>query len=90
MSSNDNANNVLARFVKYLKNRLDDIHYNSEYCGKLVTRYGKTKRCYGDITTGSCYNCDATGYSCRNGCGNHVQKGQEFCSGYCKGMYYNY
>jgi hypothetical protein len=90
MSSNDNANKVLGRFVTFLKYRLYDIHYNSEYCGKLVTHYGKTKRCYGDVTTGSCYNCDYTGYSCKNGCGNNVQLGQEFCSGYCRGVHYNF
>ena len=89
MSSN-NAIKVLSRFVTFLKYRLYNIHYNQDYCGKLVTRNGKTIRCYGDVTSGSCYNCDYTGYSCKNGCGNNVQLGQTFCSNYCNGVYYNF
>jgi hypothetical protein len=88
--SSDNNVKILSRFIKFLKYRLDYIHNNNEYCGKLVIQYGKTKRCYGDISSGSCYNCDYTGYSCRNGCGNNVQLGEPFCSKACSCSYSNF
>jgi hypothetical protein len=86
---------TLKKFVRYMKNRLVEIHGLSEsgyYCGKLVTHrlYGgppKTKRCFGYIESYGCYNCNPTGIQCQGGCGDWVIK-EGFCSWSCRGEYY--
>jgi len=88
---------ALKGFVKHLKTRLASMETNAcygDWCGKLVkvNIFGKvkTKRCYGDTSSGRCYNCDYTGFDCRGGCGNDVTKAGDFCSTTCRGMYYNF
>jgi hypothetical protein len=88
---------ALRRFVKHLKNRLasmENMANKGGWCGKLVkvNVYGKVKtmRCYGDTTSGRCFNCDNTGIDCAGDCGNDVTKAGDFCSSACKGMYYKF
>lgn len=90
-------NEVLKRFIKYLHQRLILIRQDIEdgyICGKLVSCSknfnGRTiiKRCFGGISKYGCYNCDPTGFSCKE-CGNDVgSESEKFCGGYCEWVYY--
>ena len=85
----------LKRFVGKLKKRLDKIHSRKDYCcDKLIqkkkfTYYGPEGiyRCGGCIGKFGCYNCDPTGFECKE-CGEDVSSEKEFCSGYCRYKYF--
>ena len=89
---------VLKRFIKYLHQRLiliKDAIKQKVICGKMVLRpkyvdYGRTiiKRCFSSISKYGCYQCDPTGFSCKE-CGLDVgSESEKFCGGYCEWVYY--
>ena len=84
--------NILKKFVKFLKNRLDNFQYDNNICNKLIKikKYNslKTIRCPGSIESYGCYNCNSTGYECIGKCGNWVKTSGTFCSNSCFGTYY--
>jgi len=92
---NDKHKKILNKFFRYLKNRLACIKQdiNDGYiCGKLVPHSTHDRiiiqRCYGVMSKYGCYNCNATGFLCKE-CGTQVGSAEEdFCGGYCSWAYY--
>jgi hypothetical protein len=87
----------LKAFSKKVKTRYARLA-NPYVCNNLRTKVttgsnGSTStttyRCPADASSGSCYVCDYTGYSCQH-CGDNVAKGKPFCSSSCSGQYYAY
>lgn len=83
---------AIINFIKNIK-KTYELRDSGIICGKYVLRkYSKTKKiiCGGEVDTYGCYNCNNTGITCQNGCGNTIGKNNSFCSSSCNGAYYNY